>query len=81
MPNVQITYNLNNKDTTIEFESSQKASIFKYKICKAEGMQAESLEFYYKDNPLQEKPLSEIFGTDQKPKIKILAIGVSIYKQ
>ena len=40
-------------------------------------MQSESLEFYYKDNPLPDKILSDIFGTDQKPKIKVLAIGVS----
>jgi len=78
MPNLPITYNLNGKDTTINFDFGQKASVFKYKICTAEGMKAESLEYYYKDVPMPDnKLLSEIFsGAAPNPKIKILAIGI-----
>ncbi len=79
MSNINIIYNLNGKDTTINFDFTQKSSIFKYKVCKNEGMQAETLEFYYKDVPLPERPLKDIFGADPKPKIKILAIGISKY--
>lgn len=79
MTNVAITYNLNNKDTTINFDITQKASAFKNKICTNEKIKSESFEFYYKDLPLPEKPLKEIFGTDAKPKIKVLAIGISNY--
>ncbi len=75
-----ITYNLNNKDHTIEFDTNQRASMLKYKICKLEMMQPESLEYYYKDYPIttkDDRPLKDIFGIDPHPKILILAIGIS----
>jgi len=78
--NITITYNLNDKDHTIVFDITQRASVLKYKICKVEMMQSESLEFYYKDQPISvnnDRPIKDIIGVDPKPKLLILAIGIT----